>query len=761
MRNFILLPLIVIIGMNHQVFGWENIATHPAITEKAVRSNSSLDGYLKTYLDLPNGIDTNLLTLWDMFSVPRFRNIEPNKPIKSISEWIKAGSLIEDEDGHLFIPPFRPRHHFHDPLRNAGLDNYTDHPFWTGVPSLFPISWIPVGESAIYWGTEGRSSRWEPKVNEDTWKDARNAFYYSLVYENKGQRQGMLVETFLILGEVVHLIEDMGVPAHTRNDFLDGHYRNCLNYGNDLEKYAEGQVKLNGNQSPWSGSGPVAFDKLAKYFDANVYLGDYLGDGNLPPNTWGLSECSNYQFLSLSTMFGCTGTLYQFPHPVKEHLGPDILVTVPDGNKVYFNGSNYGVPHIARESYTYFFATGEHYYDTEIDNTNTTDDVGVFEDYANVTVPRTIDYAAGLMNYFFRGKLSIEQIDCDGNNIVITITNKSSNSGVSQILKGGTFTLYWDDSSGNRTPVSNFTVYRPGTEPGDGNEWNSGIQMNYDESTKAVLTPPESNDVNQYILVYEGTISADPNSPDSDDTRQIATTVQKLCSTCCQSISPCPCEYNPIECTTCSWFEQGKTSSYLAVKFEGIRNCSDGSLHPANGIYCLEEQFGHCPVDVPDNTHCCWAGFNNTNFYADVSVGMAQWQYPPYPVVPAILVRIFEEEPTGGLDDTILFIYRGEVLEDFVCYKLPLNLNSILTCYTFDGISYGGKVTIWNPCENPCLNSTIWISGHNYILNDKVKLSGSDAFCYKCYVAHLSDSTNRPGSGANWQNYWMLIDIGM
>jgi hypothetical protein len=54
------------------------------------------------------------------------------------------------------------------------------------------------------------------------------------------------------------------------------------------------------------GSEPAVFDKLAKYFDANEYDGDYL-NGSLPPETWGLSECSNYQFLSTSTMFGCSG----------------------------------------------------------------------------------------------------------------------------------------------------------------------------------------------------------------------------------------------------------------------------------------------------------------------------------------------------------------------------------------------------------------------------------------------------------------------
>ncbi len=335
--------------------------------------------------------------------------------------------------------------------------------------------------------------------------------------------------SLLLLGSVAHLLEDMGVPAHTRNDFLFGHYKTWYDYpwGNDLENWVEKVVKDSNGHSPWSGSLPVVFDKLAKYFDADAYLGSYLGDGVLPPNTWGLSECSNYQFLSTSTMFGCSGTKYQFPHPAIEHTPPNLFEVVPDGNKVYFNGSNYGVSHLARESYTYYIATGMGYYGPLIDNTNTTDDTGVFEDYANITVPRTINYATGLINYFFRGKLSIEQTDCNNGKIVITITNKSSNSDVNQILKGGTFALYWDDSSGNRTPVSDFTVYRPGTEPGAGNEWNSGTLMNYDESTKAVLTPPTSGDA-QYVLVYEGTISANPASPDPYDLDAIAVSVEAI-----------------------------------------------------------------------------------------------------------------------------------------------------------------------------------------------------------------------------------------
>jgi len=41
------------------------------------------------------------------------------------------------------------------------------------------------------------------------------------------------------LGCVLHLLEDMGVPAHVRNDFLFAHYRNVVDHGNPLEGWVE------------------------------------------------------------------------------------------------------------------------------------------------------------------------------------------------------------------------------------------------------------------------------------------------------------------------------------------------------------------------------------------------------------------------------------------------------------------------------------------------------------------------------------------
>ncbi|GAJ19209.1 unnamed protein product, partial [marine sediment metagenome] len=225
---------------------------------------------------------------------------EPDKTTRNIQEWLQVGSIIEDEDGRL-IAPWRPRHHFHDPTRNAGLDNHTDYPDWDAPGTS---SWLPLGESTLVWATTGHSS-YEPHNNHDKWGTAKTLFYKSLRDSDKIMREQYLAESLLKLGCVLHLVEDMGVPAHTRNDFLYGHYRSVytLDWGNPLEDWVEDQVKANAGQSPWSGTGPVIFDKLAKYFDADTYAGDYLGDGQVPPeDLWGLAECTNYQFLSLSTV---------------------------------------------------------------------------------------------------------------------------------------------------------------------------------------------------------------------------------------------------------------------------------------------------------------------------------------------------------------------------------------------------------------------------------------------------------------------------
>jgi len=400
--------LVVLFGLSHKLYAWENKLTHPAITGEGI-AVSTIDAYLKTQVGLPDGVSTQLY--WNFPQDIKTRigrgDANPDQTTRNISEWLRVGSIIEDTeenpDPRRAIAAWRPRHHFHDPIRNAGLDNNTDHPDWEA-----PLwsSWLPLGQSAIDWAISGTAVQ-EPFTNNEKWSAARTTFYDSLTNAAKSVREAQLAEAFLKLGCVLHMIEDMGVPAHTRNDFLFGHYRSVFDWGNPLEGWVEGQIEDNGGDSLWAGTAPVVFDTLAGYFDADIYAGGYLGDGILPPaEVWGLSECTNYQFLSLSTVFGCSGSLYQFPHPAIGKTTP-FLEPVPEGLKGYFDGSNYGVTHLARDSYTRYRGAYHLLFGPSLDSTTTTDDIKVFEDYADITLPRTIDYAAGLINYFFRGRIDV------------------------------------------------------------------------------------------------------------------------------------------------------------------------------------------------------------------------------------------------------------------------------------------------------------------------------------------------------------------
>jgi len=584
----------VILITGARLYAWENRETHPAITEQAVSVNEArVDDYLKTQLGLSDGLSTQLY--WDFPSDIEGRvkkgGTNPNQRTRTILEWIRTGSNIEDEDGRTI--PWRPRHHFHDPIRNSGLDNHADHPDWEAP---FWSSWLPLGQSAMDWAILGTAAQ-EPFTNNEKWSAARTMFYDSLTSATKSEREAQLAEAFLKLGCVLHMIEDMGVPAHTRNDFLFGHYRHAFfNWGNPLEGWVEGQIEDNDGQSLWTGTGPVVFNELAEYFDADEYAGGYLGDGILPPvELWGLSECTNYQFLSLSTVFGCSGSLYQFPHPA---IGKTTLFveSVPDGLKGYFNGSNYGVTHLARDSYTRYRGARYSLFGPSIDSTITTDDPNVFEDYANITIPRTIDYAAGLINYFFRGSIEVsigcpQGCDPATNTATYTmiITNTSMNTNREQVLKGGAFEFYWEDWPGNRTQANNFTVYTyDPCDPCTVQLWDENSILPYGEHIKAEATfdVPECTDIKDYVVVYKGAIN-DFQYPDDTD----------------------PADAEALACWTKSASSTAPPESYtfLVTEWGGTDEYSD-CAHYTFDIFNMENPDGYTLNKTPDSSclDCRW-----------------------------------------------------------------------------------------------------------------------------------------------------------
>jgi len=518
-KNTIAIAFVLSFIYQAKISAWENKKTHPALTQKVSDINNLVNSYLQTQLGMSQGLQTQVTWNFPMDVEERLRRGEaqPDLTTRTLLGWMKAGSTIEDEDGRQW--PIGPRHHFYDPIRNSGLNDQNDHPEWR----LYASSWSGfdfTGTSSLIWAIQGIAQK-EPTVNEQTWNYARQGFYLGLTSNSPAYREACLAIAFVDLGQVLHLLEDTGVPAHVRNDFLFGHYRSIKDYGNPLESWAEDQVKANNNNIPtawltgWTPQLKV-FDKISKYWDTGLYTGTYIG---LPSSNWGLAEQTNYQFLSTSTVFGCTGTLYQFPQPAESNT---IIIT--ESYKRYFQG--YGVQHLARETYSYYMAVG--YYGPVVaavakKTITPDDDNNVYNDYVRVTIPRTIDYATGLLNYFFRGKLSVDAnctcSECDPTELYIT--NQSVNTNVNQTLKGGSYELYWDDNVGNRTPVSELTVY-DSNDPNRTVLWGDSTTLAKGNSVRARFNKPSSPNLSKYILVYCGSISANPSDPDVNDSNALA-----------------------------------------------------------------------------------------------------------------------------------------------------------------------------------------------------------------------------------------------
>ncbi|MDM8536586.1 hypothetical protein QUF70_07530 [Desulfobacterales bacterium HSG17] len=180
-------------------WAYDDIKTHPSLTQIAVQSHSNLNQILDGHL----GINDGLLQIYKG---------------KTVIELLEAGSKEEDRNA-------RALNHFYNPLfdiygREAALDNLLfnsdiSNPEWALNISL--TDWVPPEEC-----TEGDHLK-DNDHNDYSWTMARNSFYDALTTKDPAEREQHFYNLFFRLGHVLHMIQDMAVPAHTRNDMEVGH----------------------------------------------------------------------------------------------------------------------------------------------------------------------------------------------------------------------------------------------------------------------------------------------------------------------------------------------------------------------------------------------------------------------------------------------------------------------------------------------------------------------------------------------------------
>lgn len=163
----------------------------------------------------------------------------------------------------------------------------------------------------------------------------------------------------------------------------------------------------------------------------------------------GLAEYTNANFFSFDTIFTTT----KYPHPAPEDVveiidwrNPEIIVA-EDGTIDYrpyiwgFAGGTSRIRLAAGSLISYNCMALNHKGVLVLDD-------NVHEDYANMLVPRAIGYSTAHLDYFFRGKIDIQ-------NPVIDYGADSSITGLSFTMKNGTLPL---NNSQTIEPFSSGTI---------------------------------------------------------------------------------------------------------------------------------------------------------------------------------------------------------------------------------------------------------------------------------------------------------------
>lgn len=220
-----------------------------------------------------------------------------------VGKLLRAGSFGEDN------PNIRASHHFHDPIKehdnplvlfdpfpqpipigNRGLDNTSDsffgqalrEPFFIAVTKNlrgggdFRLHGVSARERAL---GRAQETSFEP-ANLYSLADAERYLYAALTAGRFDEREHWMALHFLAVGSVLHLLEDMGSVAHTRNDFLSDHLVSLIPFqGPSLEDAGQEpevirflRERLAPRDSDLAHSRPVG---ILRSFDAGRFPGHY------------------------------------------------------------------------------------------------------------------------------------------------------------------------------------------------------------------------------------------------------------------------------------------------------------------------------------------------------------------------------------------------------------------------------------------------------------------------------------------------------
>ncbi|MEX2164321.1 MAG: hypothetical protein WD823_08775 [Sulfuricaulis sp.] len=434
------------------------LATHGAITNEAHKRSILMDGeFLKQLgINLQTKPEEPFGSIYYDVSGADVKTRESNsfedtiikrlgaQPL-SIAGWLLRGAIREDDAYGEDNPQDdrdpanatlrRPLHHFFDPANNRPLTV-------TGIGLLDSDI-----HTAPAWGlgTTNANAFTQPHApeagrrNHFTIFDVREAMYRALTgrkqngsedshAQTKAGRDKYWATTFRALGDVVHLIQDMGQPQHTRNDQHAGKFPQTLTgHTSVYEKYIE--ARATGAQSHTVDGQTITPAPL-----------DYLGSTTASPDGYSLPRFTRYSdYWSTSPGSDQTPGLGLADYSNRgfftagTNLGANAY-RLPDNNAAaYTPESAQGLlPHLPRERIHFLRGgpdnirmTTEGLFDFWLVNTPPSYSLNRFnyDAQANLLIPRAVAYSAGLIDYFFRGRIEAEDAHFADHGIALKLRN--------------------------------------------------------------------------------------------------------------------------------------------------------------------------------------------------------------------------------------------------------------------------------------------------------------------------------------------------
>ncbi len=429
---------LAILLLSSPVRAYEPASTHAGMTERAALNGNLLHGYLTSVHGLPLGVFEPVRLHLDM--VPYLHRLDlrdalgaldPLKGYKPDSRgyaralaWLAAGSVIEE------IPFSRGRHHFLDPRTGKGLRNSSGR--WGMSLRLRILDSLDGGGSfgGIITGSNfnlrGKSAlRWARYAHNGLslpqhWRHR----FAALTAPTLAARRHHLAMALLTAGALLHLLQDMAVPAHVRNDFARTYLARRSNIELDRASAYESLVRRRYGRAgiPKVTGKPPRFSHFDDYFRNGRSTGlaqrtqrGHFSLGSLPPQM---------RLTPRMTMTGILAALRKrapFPYPRVSTL----RLSAAGGAGLYY--STRSNPYL----FAYRIAPGGHLQVTLDDR--------CYRSSATRLVPLAVRYSAGLLAFLLRGRISMRR---KGNKLIAQL------SGVG--LGRGKATLLWEGPRGRR-----------------------------------------------------------------------------------------------------------------------------------------------------------------------------------------------------------------------------------------------------------------------------------------------------------------------